>query len=168
MRIGAAAGFKIEYLNKVRLAGSLHRISVVTRQYVVLFYDFSETLLFEIRAICFKLLLINVLSLIFSFSIFSCPLFIHSVCFNRAYIFLSSCNLFQLTNTKTSDNKSTLLHFLVQSIESKCPEVLNLKEEIPSVPTAAKGKVLTLSLHKVKKKPRSPVRRMWFARSSIS
>lgn len=90
-------------------------------------------------------------SLIFSFSIFSCPLFIRSVCFNRAYIFLSSFNLFQLTNTKTSDNKSTLLHFLVQSIESKCPEVLNLKEEIPSVPTAAKGKVLTLSLYKVKK-----------------
>ena len=53
MRIGAAAGFKIEYLNKVRLAGSLHGISVVTRQYVALFYDFSETLLFEIRAICF-------------------------------------------------------------------------------------------------------------------
>ena len=70
MRIGAAAGFKIEYLNKVRLAGSLHGISVVTRQYVVVFCDFSETLLFEIRAICFKLLLINVLSLIFSFSIF--------------------------------------------------------------------------------------------------
>ena len=46
----------------------------------------------------------------------------------------------QLSNTKTSDNKSTLLHFLVQSIESKCPEVLNIKDEIPSVSTAAKGK----------------------------
>ncbi|KAJ7382145.1 Delphilin [Desmophyllum pertusum] len=44
----------------------------------------------------------------------------------------------KLRNTKTSDNKSTLLHFLVQSIESKCPEVLNIKEELSSVPTAAK------------------------------
>jgi len=47
----------------------------------------------------------------------------------------------QLSNTKTSDNKSTLLHFLVQSIESKYPEVLNIKDEIPSVSTAAKGKI---------------------------
>ena len=45
----------------------------------------------------------------------------------------------KLSNTKTSDNKSTLLHFLVQSIESKCPEVLNIKEELDTVPTAAKG-----------------------------
>lgn len=44
----------------------------------------------------------------------------------------------KLSNTKTSDNKSTLLHFLVQTIESKCPEVLNIKDEIPSVATAAK------------------------------
>ena len=48
----------------------------------------------------------------------------------------------QLSNTKTSDNKSTLLHFLVQTVESKCPEVLNIKDEIPSVPTAAKGREL--------------------------
>lgn len=45
----------------------------------------------------------------------------------------------QLSNTKTSDNKSTLLHFLVKTIESKCPEVLNIKEELDTVPTAAKG-----------------------------
>ena len=50
----------------------------------------------------------------------------------------------QLSNTKTSDNKSTLLHFLVQSIESKCPEVLNIKEELDTVPTAAKGTLKNL------------------------
>jgi hypothetical protein len=44
-----------------------------------------------------------------------------------------------LNSTKTTDNKSTLLNFLVQKIESKCPEVLTIKEDLKAVPVAAKG-----------------------------
>ena len=45
----------------------------------------------------------------------------------------------QLSSTKTTDNKSTLLHFLVSTIENKYPEALDVKNELGSVLIAAKG-----------------------------
>ena len=48
---------------------------------------------------------------------------------------------FQLSSTKTSDNKSNLLKFLVKTVDTKCPEVLDLKSELTSIPLAARGEI---------------------------
>ena len=47
--------------------------------------------------------------------------------------------LAKLSSTKTSDNKSNLLKFLVKTVDTKCPEVLDLKSELTSIPLAARG-----------------------------
>ncbi|XP_028395441.1 delphilin-like isoform X2 [Dendronephthya gigantea] len=46
--------------------------------------------------------------------------------------------LAKLSSTKTSDNKSNLLKFLVKTVETKCPEVLDLKNELSSISLAAR------------------------------
>lgn len=46
--------------------------------------------------------------------------------------------LTKLTNTKDSDNKHTLLHYMIDTIESKFPELLNFNEELPHVERAAR------------------------------
>ncbi|XP_048576309.1 delphilin isoform X2 [Nematostella vectensis] len=46
--------------------------------------------------------------------------------------------LTKLNTTKTTDNKSTLLNFLVQKIEERCPELLDVKDDLRTVPIAAK------------------------------
>lgn len=46
--------------------------------------------------------------------------------------------LTKLTNTKDLDNKQTLLHYMVETIESKFPELLNFGEELPHVERAAR------------------------------
>lgn len=46
--------------------------------------------------------------------------------------------LTKLTNTKDLDNKQTLLHYMVETIESKFPEMLNFGEELPHVERAAR------------------------------
>lgn len=46
--------------------------------------------------------------------------------------------LTKLTNTKDLDNKHTLLHYMVETIENKFPELLNFGEELPHVERAAR------------------------------
>ena len=46
---------------------------------------------------------------------------------------------FQLISTKTSDSKSTLLHVIVGNLIKSKPIVLEIHEELSSVPLAAKG-----------------------------
>lgn len=46
--------------------------------------------------------------------------------------------LTKLTNTKDLDNKQTLLHYMVETIESKFPDLLNFGEELPHVERAAR------------------------------
>lgn len=45
----------------------------------------------------------------------------------------------QLGNTKTQDNKSTLLHFLAETLEKKYPELLTFADELIHVEQAARG-----------------------------
>jgi hypothetical protein len=52
-----------------------------------------------------------------------------------------TCFSLQLSSTKTSDNKSNLLKFLVKTVDAKCPEVLDLKSELTSIPLAARGEM---------------------------
>ena len=53
-----------------------------------------------------------------------------------------SCT-FQLENTKSQDGKQTLLHFLVNTIESKYPEVLEFSDEMLHVEQAARGMIVS-------------------------
>ncbi|XP_062531372.1 protein diaphanous isoform X2 [Bombyx mori] len=46
--------------------------------------------------------------------------------------------LTKLTATKDLENKQTLLHYLVETIENKFPDVLNFSEEMPHVDRAAR------------------------------
>ena len=112
-RVGSATAFKIEYLNKVGLV-FIFVFSFVCR------FCFCKIDSYSLLA-----------SLPGRFNLYESLV-------NISFPFIHK----QLSNTKTSDNKSTLLHFLVQSIEGKCPEVLNIKDEISSVPIAAKGRKL--------------------------
>lgn len=41
--------------------------------------------------------------------------------------------LFQLTGTKDVDNKLTLLHYIVESVEKRFPELLNFYDEMPHI-----------------------------------
>lgn len=45
---------------------------------------------------------------------------------------------FQLTSTKDIDNKQTLMHYLVDTIERKFPECLNYSEELAHVDRASR------------------------------
>lgn len=49
--------------------------------------------------------------------------------------------LAQLDITKTSDNRSTFLNVLANAVHQNFPEVLSLREELGSVPEAAKGEI---------------------------
>ena len=55
--------------------------------------------------------------------------------------------LFQLENTKSQDGKQTLLHFLVNTIESKYPEVLEFSDEMLHVEQAARGMIVINITH---------------------
>ena len=46
---------------------------------------------------------------------------------------------FQLDNTKTVDNKQTLIHFLVETVEDKFPSCLTFSDELLHVKEAARG-----------------------------
>lgn len=45
---------------------------------------------------------------------------------------------FQLTGTKDIDNKQTLMHYLVDTVERKFPECLNFLEELSHVDRASR------------------------------
>ena len=48
----------------------------------------------------------------------------------------------QLDVTKTKDNKSTFLHVLADAVYTRFPTVLTVFEELPTVMSAGKGRVL--------------------------
>lgn len=48
------------------------------------------------------------------------------------------CVWFQLSATKDIENKTTLLHYLVDTIERKFPELLNFNEELAHIDRAAR------------------------------
>ena len=52
--------------------------------------------------------------------------------------------VFQLSNTKAQDGKTTLLHFVANVIETKHPEILYFNEEISHVDKASRGKCQNL------------------------
>ena len=45
----------------------------------------------------------------------------------------------QLRSTKTTDNKSTLLHYLVRTIQKKFPELARFPDHLDAVAPAARG-----------------------------
>lgn len=49
----------------------------------------------------------------------------------------------QLKDTKSADQKSTLLHFLAETCEEKYPEVMKFVEDLQHVDQAGRGKVYT-------------------------
>ena len=51
-----------------------------------------------------------------------------------------ACVPTQLRSTKTTDNKSTLLHYLVRTIQKKFPELAHFPEYLSAVAPAARGK----------------------------
>jgi len=51
----------------------------------------------------------------------------------------------KLRDTKTADNQSTLLHYLVQLVDSKNPEVSNFPKDLKHVVAAARGKPILFS-----------------------
>lgn len=57
---------------------------------------------------------------------------------SKAYGFRIS-NLNKLVDTKASDNKKTLLHFIVETVQEKLPEILVFRDDLQSVTSACKG-----------------------------
>ena len=55
----------------------------------------------------------------------------------RRYICVYCC--VQLSSTKSADQKSTLLHFLVEIVERKHPELVGFTDELIHVEQASKG-----------------------------
>jgi len=47
-----------------------------------------------------------------------------------------------LENTKSQDQKQTLLHFLAQTVESKFPDILTYADELMHIDQAARGKYI--------------------------
>lgn len=54
----------------------------------------------------------------------------------------SLCVCFQLKGLKTTDNKSTLLHFVAGTVERKFPQVLEFAEDLKFTMAAARGEKL--------------------------
>jgi len=52
--------------------------------------------------------------------------------------------LTKLSNTKDVENRQTLLHYLVETVESKFPEVINFPEELIHLDAAARVSVDTV------------------------
>ena len=48
--------------------------------------------------------------------------------------------VFQLLDTKTADKKLTLMHFLVDTVQEKFPDILNFESELRFIEKAALGK----------------------------
>jgi len=51
----------------------------------------------------------------------------------------------KLSSTKDVENRQTLLHYLVETVEAKFPEVLNFDEELIHLDKAARVSVETIS-----------------------
>ena len=51
-------------------------------------------------------------------------------------------SLSQLLDTKSQDKKMTLLHFIVQTVKEKFPEIANFDTELRYIEKAASGKTI--------------------------
>lgn len=51
------------------------------------------------------------------------------------------CILFQLKDTKSADQKTTLLHFLAQVCEEEIPNVMKFIDDLAHVDRASRGKI---------------------------
>jgi len=56
----------------------------------------------------------------------------------RLHIMFKS--LFQLSNTKTTDNRQTLMHFLVGIVEKQFPDIRDFSDELIHVEKAVRGR----------------------------
>ena len=50
-------------------------------------------------------------------------------------------HFFQLMDTKNADKKFTLMHFLVQTVQEKFPEIINFDSELRFIEKAALGRL---------------------------
>lgn len=57
--------------------------------------------------------------------------------------YLTCIAFMQLKNTKTQDNKSTLVHFLVSIIEEKYPDLVQFQDDFTYLEKASKGKSIS-------------------------
>lgn len=57
-------------------------------------------------------------------------------CLTSLFFFLK-----QLRDTKSTDQNTTLMHFLVEKCEENYPEILKLTGELEHVENASKGKI---------------------------
>lgn len=55
--------------------------------------------------------------------------------------------LLQLKDTKSADQKTTLLHFLAQVCEEEFPDVIKFVEDIEHVDRASRGKTIITHMH---------------------
>jgi diaphanous protein len=54
-------------------------------------------------------------------------------------------SLLRLAETKTTDNKKSLLHYFAHLMETKFSQYLNFRDEIPTIPAASKRKFIVES-----------------------
>lgn len=54
--------------------------------------------------------------------------------------------LFQLVDTKSGDKKTSLMHFLVQTVQDKFPDLMNFDSELRFLDKAALGNSLSLAV----------------------
>src|SRR5688572_19367906 len=47
--------------------------------------------------------------------------------------------MFQLSNTKTTDNRQTLMHFLVEIVQKQFPDIIDFSDELIHVEKAVRG-----------------------------
>lgn len=71
--------------------------------------------------------------------------------FFSSFVFLSHvlgglASVFQLRDTKSNDQNSTLLHFLAEKCEERYPEILKFPEDLQHVENASKGEWLPPAL----------------------
>nr|CDS30056.2 Formin proteiny 2 domain containing protein [Hymenolepis microstoma] len=48
----------------------------------------------------------------------------------------------QLLDTKTPDKQTTLLHFLVETVEEKFPDLVNFYDELDGITAASRGEFI--------------------------
>ena len=75
--------------------------------------------------------------------ILHCPSWRLDVLCSNSLDLMFSVPLFQLRDTKSADQKTTLLHFLAEKWEEKHPEILKFPDELEHVENASKGQWVT-------------------------
>lgn len=82
------------------------------------------------------------------FYFLSCWLFFRNAGLGQCHVVFTLCVcLIQLKDTKSADQKSTLLHFLAEVCEEKYPEVLRFLDDLQHVDRASRGNTHTHTRH---------------------